>query len=447
MKAQRLARALALAAVLAGTSVAPTGAVAAVTHSSHARHRPHRPTHRVTTVTFTARVVRSTSKELVVRTTSGKLLTFSSSQMGMPAAPAHSHAPSKHAQKASPGGTSVQITAGNVVVDLLGLQPGALVVITETTDASGTVTITIKLPPPPPASAPPAPLTVSGVITNVDSADFTVEASDGTDYDLYMSAATLSQLNLQSCDTVTVTYHQDAGILIADSVTNTGTSATGGCAPTYDVTGTISQASSTSLTINGDGGPVSFSVDPSSGLTDGFQTGDLVDVTYTVNPDGSFSATNVAFVEESTSGVVTAVTATSLTVIDDNSGQSETFIADPSKGVQINADAFTGIPVGDDVSLCYHVSAGQLIADSVTDSGPAQSSGGSGNSSGGASGGSGQSSGGSGQQSGGSGQSSGGSGQQSGGSGQSSGGSGQQSGGSGQSSGGSGQSSGGASNP
>jgi len=62
MKAQRLARALALAAVLAGTSVAPTGAVAAVTHSSHARHRPHRPTHRVTTVTFTARVVRSTSK-------------------------------------------------------------------------------------------------------------------------------------------------------------------------------------------------------------------------------------------------------------------------------------------------------------------------------------------------------------------------------------------------
>ncbi len=423
MKVQGLARTLLLAAVLAGTTVAPTGAVGAVTHSSHARHRTHRSTHKVTAVTFTARVVRSTSTELVVRTTSGKLLSFSSLQLRKPA-PAHSHAPSKLAGKASASGTRVRITAGNVVVDLLGLQPGALIVITETTDASGTVTITIKLPPPPPASAPPAPLTVSGVITNVDSGDFTVEASDGSDYDLYMSADMLSQLNLQSCDTVTVTYHQDAGILIADSVTNTGTSTTGDCAPTYNVTGTISQVSSTSLTMSGDGGPVSFSVDPSSGVTAGFQVGDLVDVTYTTNSDGSFSATNVAFVEESASGVVTAVTATTLTVIDDNSGQPETFIADPSQGVQINADAFTGIPAGDDVSLCYHVSAGQLIADSVTDNGPDQSSGGSG----GSSGGSGGSPGGSGQSSGGSGQSSSGSGQQPGGSGQSSGGSGGSSG-------------------
>jgi len=432
MKVQRLARALALAAVLVGTSVAPTDAVAAVTHGGHARHRTHRPTHRATTVTFTARVVRSTSKVLVVRTTSGKLITISSLQLRKPAAaaPAHSHKSSKLARKASASGTSVQITAGNVVVDLLGLQPGALVVITETTDASGTVTITIKLPPPPAASAPPAPLTVSGVVTNVDSGDFTVQASDGTDYDLYMSADTLSTLNLQSCDTVTVTYHQDAGILIADSVTDTGTATTGACAPTYDVTGTISQVSSTSLTINGNSGPVPFSVDPSSGLTDGFQVGDLVDVTYTINPDGSFSATNVAFAEESTSGVVTTVTATTLTVVDDNSGQPETFIADPSQGVQINAAAFTGLPVGDDVSLCYHVSAGQLIADSVTDNGPAQSSGGSGNSSGGA-----------GQPSGGSGQSSGGSGGSSGGSNQSG------DSGSGDQSGGSGASSGGAGNP
>ena len=90
-----------------------------------------------------------------------------------------SRASAAHGRTHSP---DLQVSSGNVVVDLLGLQPGVVVQITETTSANGTVTITITLPPPPPAQATPAPPeTASGVITELDSDALTVETSDGTD--------------------------------------------------------------------------------------------------------------------------------------------------------------------------------------------------------------------------------------------------------------------------
>jgi len=357
MKVQRLASA-AIIVLAAGAALGPASAVA---HAKprHRRHHAAGQSHKARTTTFAAVVVRSSATELVVRTTAGKLLTFSSHQLTHPGKtkPVLAH-------KASTRGAELQVSSGNVVVDLLGLQPGVKIVITETTSASGAVTITITLPPAPPASTPPAELTATGVVTDVENDSFTVQQSDGSDLVLHMDDDTLSNLNLQSCDTVSVTYHQDAGILIADDVTDTGTSTTGDCAPSFDADGTITPST--------DGNLVWFSADPSSGVTNGFQVGDVVDVTYTANAVGAFTATNVQFVEESASGQVTAVTAASLTISDDGTGQSQTFIADPDQGMQIDTDAFTGIPVGDEVSICFHESAGQLIADDVTDEGPAQ---------------------------------------------------------------------------
>lgn len=377
---------LALSVIVFAT---PSGALA----KSHTRpHKPHRSSgavHKTHTVSFYARVVRSSARGLVVRTSSGKLLSFSAKQLRRASTPKPTRRhpkptrrhpkpsrrhpkPSRRHPKAHGKGlrraSDIQVTAGSVVVNIIGLQPGALVQITETTDPDGNVTITITLPPPPPPGS--GPEVASGIVSELDSDAFDVQTSDGSDLRFNMAADSLSNLNLQTCDTVDVTYHQDAGILVADSVTVTGASVSGDCAPTQDATGEITQVSADGLTISADQGPLTFAVDPSTGITDGYQVGDLVDVTYTQNDDGSLTATDVQFVEEDTSGTVTAVTTNasggSLTITDDNTGQSETFIPDPN-GVQINATAFTGVSVGDEVELTYHQSAGQLVADTVCD--------------------------------------------------------------------------------
>jgi hypothetical protein len=311
-------------------------------------------------VSFYARVVRASANGLVVRR-DGKLLSFSAHQIKrakMP--PRHKH-PKHRGHRA----LDIQLSSGNVVVNILGLQPGALVQITETTDDSGAVTITITLPP---ASGQES---AGGLVTEVGRDGFMVQSSDGSDLRFHMSAQSLSSLNLQTCNTVEVSYHQDAGMLIADSVTITGSSTAGDCAPTQDATGVITQVSAAGLTINGEQGPVTFSVDPSSGRTDGFQVGDVVDVTYTQNSDGTLQATDVQFVEQDTSGRVTSVTTSvgggSLTITDDNNAKSETFNADPQNGVHINAHAFNGVSVGDQIEVTYHQSAGQLVADTVSE--------------------------------------------------------------------------------
>lgn len=258
------------------------------------------------------------------------------------------------------------ISFGSASINLLGLQPGVTVVVTETTDAAGDITITLTLPP---TSQAPAPQQASGVVTEVDSDAFVLETGDGSDLRLHMSADALSNLNLQSCNTVTITYPQDAGLLIADNVQVTGTSTSGDCTPTEDASGTITQVSSQGLTLSTDDRSLMFSAD--SSVTDGFRVGDLVDVTYTQRADGSLVASDVQYVERQASGTVTAVQGSSLTITDGDSRQSETFIADRSEGVQITAQTFAGVATGDDVDVTYHQSAGQLVADSVCDNGPA----------------------------------------------------------------------------
>lgn len=349
MKGLRLAAATLLMAVPVGAIVVAPDALAKP-HRGHHRHHHARHHAKAHTLSFYARVVRASAHGLVVRTLDGRKLTFSSSQLR------HRH----HAglQRLGAGGSPPQ-----VVVNILGLQPGVMVQITESTDANGNLTITITL------VSQTGPQDATGVVTDVSSDTFTVQTGDGSDMRFHMAADALSNLSLQSCNTVDVTYHQDAGMLIADTVNITGNSSSGDCAPTSDATGTITAVSSSSITVNTDSGPVTAGVDPSSGLTDGFQVGDLVDVTYVQNSDGSFTATDVQYVEEESTGQVTSVTTStnggSVTIVDDNTGQPETFVAN-ANGVQINSSTFNGVSVGDQLDICYHQSGGQLVADTVT---------------------------------------------------------------------------------
>ena len=162
MKVQRLALAAALILSLVIGAAGPADAVARVgspslpSMAAHAK-RAHRkrPVQKVRTVSFTARVVRSSATGLEVRTADGKLLSFSSQQIKSPAPPTPAK-PRKHAAHGRSHSPELQVSSGNVVVDLLGLQPGVVVQITETTDATGTVTITITLPTATPAQGPPA---------------------------------------------------------------------------------------------------------------------------------------------------------------------------------------------------------------------------------------------------------------------------------------------------
>jgi hypothetical protein len=348
MKGLRLATAAILMAVPTGAIAMAPGALAQ-SHPKHHRHHHHARL-KAHTVSFYARVVRASSHGLVVRTQSGKTLTFSSKQL-------RSHR-SGRVQR-----LDAHTASGQVVVNILGLQPGVQVQITETTDANGNLTITITL------VSQTGAQNATGMVTEVDADAFMVQTGDGSNMRFHMSADALSNLNLQSCNTVDVTYHQDAGMLIADTVNITGSSTSGDCAPTQDATGTITAVSSSSITITTDAGPLTANVDPSSGLTDGFQVGDLVDVTYTQSA-ATLNATDVQYVEEATTGQVTSVTTSanggSVTIIDDNTGQPTTFVADPNNGVQINSHAFNGVSVGDQLDICYHQSAGQLVADTVT---------------------------------------------------------------------------------
>ncbi|MBV8430147.1 MAG: hypothetical protein JO244_03230 [Solirubrobacterales bacterium] len=344
----------------AGGLAAPAGA---------AVHRSHRVRHAAAharTFSFYATVIHASAKGLVVRTRGGKTLNFSAAQLSRETRTRARHKrAARHHRSAfrahlALGGSAVP---GPVAVNIIGLQPGVTVLIAETVAPDGTVTVTITLPP----TAVAGQQQVSGVVTDLEDESFEMTTTAGADLRVAMAPAQLSNLNLQTCDTVNVTYHQDAGMLIADSAQVTGSSSSGDCAPTFDETGPITQVSGSSITITtSDQGPMTFSV-PDPSTTDGFQNGDVVDVTYTQNSDGSLTATNVQYVEQDASGTVTSVSATSLTITDSSTGQPETFVTDPGEGLQLCTDAFTGVKTGDQIDVTYHQSAAGNVADTVDD--------------------------------------------------------------------------------
>lgn len=355
-----------VAAAMLGAGAIPASSVAASHHA-----KPH-------TFSFLAKVVRSGPTGLPVKASGGKKLWFPAADdvhhATKPKRPAKHHKGTyKNAARAADTGTSS--SKPTVSISVVGLEPGVTVLITETVAANGDITITITLPPS--TGSPGAEQTATGVVDEVDDADFYLDPGDGDDLEFNMDADTLSNLNLQTCDTASVTYHQDAGVLIADSVTVTGTSLIGDCAPSDDIDGTITHVSDSGIAIQSDEGPMSFSVDPSSDITDGFSVGDVVDVTYSPETDGTLDATDVEYVEGDDTGVVTAVNAKHLTIADSTTGEPDVFVADPG-GLEISSDAFTGITVGDYVDICFHTTAAGLVADEISDSGPNGGSGDSG---------------------------------------------------------------------
>jgi hypothetical protein len=87
----------------------------------------------------------------------------------------------------------------------------------------------------------------------------------------------------------------------------------------------------------------------------------VVDVTYYRSSDGSLNADDVEYVELDAAGAVSAVSDSSLTLTDQDTGQPDTFIGDPDLGL------FDGVNPGDQVDLIYHQSATGDVADAVDD--------------------------------------------------------------------------------
>ena len=300
-------------------------------------------------VSFYARVVRSSKRGVVLRLADGRTVNVSSKQLqGRSSKRSVSR---KHNVRA-------HAAAASITINIEGLEPGVTVLVSESVDEHGNLTITIALPG---LSGGLGSQSASGVVAEVDQDAFVVETADGSDLRLHMAVGALANLGLQVCDTVDVSYHQDAAILVADRVNDTGSSGSGDCAGqnSQDEVGTITAVSGNSVTVDTqDNGSMTFAVD-SSDITDGFQVGDLVDVTYADNGDGTYGASDVEYVEQDATGAVTAVSDGSMTFTDSDSGQSVTVTADPAAGV------FDGVAVGDEVDVHYHQSGNQLVADEV----------------------------------------------------------------------------------
>jgi hypothetical protein len=252
------------------------------------------------TVSFYGRVVRSNDSGLILRLQDGKTVKFATKQVTA----VRKRVNAQWHKWRSLSSSTLHVNNGGTTLNINGLAPGTIVLVTETIQP-GHTTITVTLP-----------------------------------------AGTPSSGGSQSSSTSTTTQGGD--------------NPSGNGADTGDAVGTITQLSLSSVTINANGRSMTFSCDPADDLTDGFAVGDLVDVTYD-SSTGSPNASDVEYVENDATGTVTAVDSTSLTLTNSDTGQTQTIVADPAE------DMFDGVSAGDGVVVTYHQSAGQLIADVVDD--------------------------------------------------------------------------------
>ena len=320
---------------------------------------------KASTVSFYGQVVRSGARALVLRLADGNEVSFGPKRL----AHTHASAPRVAGKARAVGNATTQV--GQVTITIEGLQPGETVLVTESTDGRGNSAITIELTGTA-SGGSVAEQQLGGIVTDIETDTFEVTTTDGSVLNLHMAEDALADLNLNYCDEVIVSYHEDAGMLIADSVQDSGASTSGDCAGggspggDQDAVGTITSVSDGAVTIDqGSGqGTLTFTVDDPS-ITGGFSVGDVVDVTYSQDSDGTLDASDVEYVENDATGVVTAVGAGSVTITDDSTGAPDTFTADPTGGM------FDGVLVGDEVDVTYHVGAGGPVVDGVDDSGAA----------------------------------------------------------------------------
>ena len=222
-------------------------------------------------ITFLAKVVSASSgKGLVLRLGDGNQLRLGKRQLTRRAHRVHR--------------SSVQI-------NIQGLDPGQVVLITETVDRAGNMTITIKLMP----SADPNgdDQDVTGTITALGTDSLTIQTGDGTSMTFQADPVLLEDFSVG--DDVDVSYYADAGgSLIADDVEPLDDSGS----DDLDAIGTVTAIADGSITVQVDGsGPMTFEAD--SELLDGVSVGDLVDVTYFQDTDGSLVADDIEPADDS----------------------------------------------------------------------------------------------------------------------------------------------------
>jgi hypothetical protein len=217
-----------------------------------------RVTGRTRKLAFYATVVSSAKKGAVLRLPDGRSWKIGKKQL-------------KHAH-----GSSVSIS-------LEGLDPGQVVLITMVTDDKGNVAITIKLVNgDDPTGGEDQEAT--GTVTDVTDDSITIDTGDEQ---LTFVADPDLLADIQVDDEVDVTYYEDGGTLVADDV-----SLVDDGQEDDTVTGTVTQVRGDGLTIQVDGeGAMSFSADPD--LLQDVAVGDVVDVTYYQDDNGSLVADDV----------------------------------------------------------------------------------------------------------------------------------------------------------
>jgi len=233
----------------------------------------------VSKLSFLGRIVRSSGHGAVVRLGDGS--TFSVGG-GKP-----------RAKRAS-------AAAASVTINLQGLAPGQVLLITIGTDQQGNVAITIKVLPSA-TNIGDGELVVTGAITDdTGGGEFAIRADDGSGLRFQDPQQLLEAADASLCDTVEVGYHRDGTALVADALRVTGQSSQGDCAggsagaSEVDGVATAIADDGSSLTVQpDDGGPVTTIPVDDPTLLDGIQVGDDV----AVSLDDSGTATDVELLD------------------------------------------------------------------------------------------------------------------------------------------------------
>jgi len=236
-----------------------------------------------------------------------------------------------------------------MMISVRGLEPGVTVLV-EGNVAAGRA-VKVALP------APGEEQHVAGLLTAIASDAFAVQSADGASLRLHGPASGFS-----ACERVAVAYHQDAGMLVADTVRHVDWARvdwarSAACRAPRELTGAIGNVSGDRLTIASAGrGNLTMALE-SPDVADGFRAGDAVDVAY--GADGR--VLDVEYVERDAIGTVSTVRSGTITITASAGDTPRTLTAEPAE------DMFAGVRAGDRVDVVYHDCFGRLVADVVDD--------------------------------------------------------------------------------